>query len=164
VSDIVVVVTAPESDVREVGSGGYAGTSGVYLTPEGGIAVRYVNGTGAPSVKGSVVRITGERTVNLSQVGVPDSIGVVYQDGIAAGADVWVVISGIAEVLFTGNTTAGHLARTFIAADSGGEAGKALSEAVPSSPFATDKHFCEIGHVVGSRVGAGLAKVNLHFN
>ena len=48
--------------------------------------------------------------------------------------------------------------------DTGEISGQALNEAVPTSPFATDKHFCEIGHVLETRTGAGLAKVNLHFN
>jgi len=42
--------------------------------------------------------------------------------------------------------------------------GQAKSEAVPTSPFATDKHFSEIGHVLESRTGEGLAKVYLDFN
>ena len=42
--------------------------------------------------------------------------------------------------------------------------GQALSEALAAPPFATDKHFYEIGHVLESRVGAGLAKCILHFN
>ncbi len=62
------------------------------------------------------------------------------------------------------NTTAGQLARTFVTADAGFVAGRALAENVPTAPFASDKHFCEIGHVAETRVGAGLAKVNLHFN
>jgi hypothetical protein len=74
------------------------------------------------------------------------------------------VVSGIADVYFWGNTVRGHLARTGIASDTGEVSGQALSEAVPESPFATDKHFCEIGHVIESRTGAGLAKIIMHFN
>jgi len=145
-------------------SGAWAKTGRAVLTPEGGIAVPYTNGTGAPSVKGSVVRITGPASVGLAAQGVPDCIGVVYEDGIAAGAQVLVVVSGVADVLFVAGTTAGHLARTFVAADGNFEAGKAVSEAFPAPPFDTDKHFCEIGHVVTTIGAAGLAKVNLHFN
>ena len=74
------------------------------------------------------------------------------------------VVSGIADVYFVGNTTRGYLARTFITGDAGYVTGQALSEAVPTAPFSTDKHFCEIGHILSSRTGAGLARVNLHFN
>lgn len=163
-SDTVVVVNAPAPEVVEVSSGGYSGFGGVYLTPEGGIAVKFKNATGVPSVKGAVVRVGGERAVELAQVGIPDPIGVFFQDGVPDGEDAWVVTGGIADVLFIGNTTAGHLARTFVSGDAGGVAGRALSEAAPTSPFATDKHFCEMGHVLESRTGAGLALVNLHFN
>jgi hypothetical protein len=58
----------------------------------------------------------------------------------------------------------GYLARTGLAADTGEVAGQALSEALPESPFTDAKHFCEIGHCLESRTGAGLALVNLHFN
>lgn len=136
----------------------------VKITESGGVAVQYINQTGGASVKGSTVHITGVNTVGLTAQNVPDCIGVIYNSGIPVGQKVWVVIYGIAEVLFIGNTTAGWLARTFVTADAGFVAGNALAEAVPSSPFASDKHFCEIGHVLETRVGAGLAKVNLHFN
>ncbi len=138
----------------------------VKITPEGGIAVQYINQTGEVSVKGTTVHITGPMTVGKTVPGDPDCIGVIYNAGIPVGQGVWVVVSGVAHVLFIGTTTAGHLARTFVSADSGGAArnGKALSEAVPTSPFATDKHFCEIGHIAETIGAPGLAKVNLHFN
>lgn len=136
------------------------------ITPIGGLFVRLINKTGAPSQKGCTVSLSsaGDNFFIKTVVGIPDCIGAVYDDGIADGNLCRVVISGIADVLFVGNTTSGNLARTFIATDPTADAGKALSEAVPSPPFATDKHFCEIGHVLDSRVGAGLARVNLHFN
>jgi len=145
-------------------SGAWKDTGKAFLTPDGGLAVPYINQTGGASVKGQTVHITADGTVGLTAQGVPDCIGIVYQSGIPAGDLVYVVVSGIAEVLFIGNATAGHLARTFIAADGGFVAGQALSEAVPLPPFDSDKHFAEIGHVIDSRVGAGLARVNLHFN
>jgi len=42
--------------------------------------------------------------------------------------------------------------------------GNAIAGAFPTSPFATDKHFQELGHSMQSRTGAGLARVNLRFN
>jgi len=135
------------------------------ITDEGGLAIQYINETGEVSVKGTTVHITAAWTVGKTAVGVPDCIGAIYNSGVAIGDWVWVVVSGIADVLFTNQTTAGFLGRTFVAADAGGAVGKALSEAVPTPPFANDKHFCEIGHIIETNSGPNqLAKVNLHFN
>jgi hypothetical protein len=125
------------------------------------------NLTGGVSVKGEVV--TAGSAVNNSVtkivVDIPNPIGVFYESGIADGAEAWVVVSGIADVYFVGNTTRGHIARGFLTADGASYvAGQALSEAYPTSPFASDKHFYEIGHVLEARAGAGLAKCVLHFN
>jgi hypothetical protein len=140
----------------------------VRITPEGGIAIKLTNKTGAPSVKGEVVApysaTAVDNAVKKIVVDEPDPIGVFYESDIADGAEAWIVIAGIAEVYFIGNTTRGHIARGFITGDAGYVAGQALSEAVPTSPFATDKHFYEIGHLLASRTGAGLAKTAVHFN
>lgn len=135
-------------------------------TPIGGIAVQMVNGTGAPTVKGYLVTPSSSANfaVSLTAVDVPNCIGVFLDSGVADGQPAWVVISGIADVYFSGSSTRGHMARIGVASDTGEQAGQAISEAVPTSPFATDKHFGEIGHVAESRTGAGLARVVLHFN
>lgn len=140
-----------------------------YMTVDGGIAVKLTNKTGGASVKGEVVTVYDnsaiDNAVEKIVVDVPNPIGVFYESGVADGAEAWVVVSGIADVYFVGNATRGHLARGFLTADGGSYvAGQALSEAVPSTPFASDKHFYEIGHVLASRTGAGLAKCVLHFN
>lgn len=137
------------------------------MTPEGGFAILVTNKTGAASVKGEVV--TPGSAVNNSVIkivkDVPNPVGVFYESGIADGAEAWVVISGIADVYFVGNTAAGNLARGFLTADGASYvAGQAIAEAVPTPPFSSDKHFYEIGHVLESRTGAGLAKTVLHFN
>ena len=135
------------------------------LTPEGWVAILLKNSTGAATVKGSVVHSgSGNAEVILITDGIPDAIGVFYDSGVADGQLALVVVCGVADVYYVGNTTAGHLARTFIGSEAGYVTGRALSEAVPTSPFASDKHFCEIGHVIESRVGAGLARTVLHFN
>lgn len=140
-------------------------TDKVRITPEGGLAVQYINQTGETSVKGTTVCITANSTVGKTAINKPDCIGVIYNAGIPVGQKVWVVISGVGQVLFVNATTAGYLARTFVTADGGtGVVGKALSEAVPTSPFASDKHFCEIGHIIETVGAPGLARVNLHFN
>lgn len=139
----------------------------VMLTPEGGLAVRLTNKTGGATVKGEIVDASGavDNAVIKIVKDVPDPIGVFYESGIADGAEAWVVVSGIAEVYFVGNVTRGNLARGFLTADGASYVtGQALNEAVPTSPFSSDKHFYEIGHTIESRTGAGLAKVILHFN
>lgn len=137
----------------------------VRFTEFGGTAVLFKNGTGAASVRGTCVSLKTATpwTVALTGIDQPDCVGVVLEPDIPDGGDLWVTISGVAPVLFGGSATVKNLARTPITADSGA-AGIAIAEAFPTSPFATDKHFCEIGHIIESRTGAGLANVILHFN
>ncbi|MFW9872130.1 MAG: hypothetical protein ACFFG0_03435 [Candidatus Thorarchaeota archaeon] len=138
------------------------------ITEDGGIAIKLTNKTGGNSIKGYLVSVYDataiDNAVALSAVDEPDCIGVFYEAGIADGSEAWVVISGIADVYFANDSTRGHIARVMVAADDNDTAGMAQSEALPSSPFATDKHFQEIGHVLESRGTAGLAKCLLHFN
>lgn len=138
----------------------------LFFTPEGGIAIKLINKTGANSIKGyCVTNDDGQNNaVKLVPINVPDCIGIFYESGVSDGQETWIVVSGIADVYFWGSTTLSHLARTGLTADTGEVSGQALSEAVPTSPFANDKHFCEIGHVLEARTGAGLAKCVLHFN
>jgi hypothetical protein len=136
------------------------------ITPEGGMTISLINKTGAASVKGTVVKANSAAANSFVLIAndVPDPIGIVYEDGKQDGESCLVVVAGMADVLFIGSATAGHLARGFITGDAGYVSGRALSEAVPTSPFASDKHFYEIGHVLESRTGAGLARVLVHFN
>lgn len=135
-------------------------------TEDGGIAVKLTNKTGAASVKGYVVTPddTVENAVKLVPVNEPDAIGVFLESGVADGDEAWVVVSGLAYVYFSSDTSPGYLARTGLTADTGEVAGQALAEAYPTSPFATDKHFCEIGHCLEAITGPGLCKCVLHFN
>lgn len=142
-------------------------TDKIRFTAEGGIAIKLTNKTGRDSVKGYLVDTdhTTNNAVQLVPVNLPDCIGVFYEDGVPDGSDAWIVVSGIADVYFIGSTTNGDYAR--VSRNDGGELGangKATSEAIPTSPLATDKHFQEIGHVLEARTGAGLAKTVLHFN
>jgi hypothetical protein len=118
-------------------------------------------------VKGYVVRAspTYDNAVALIVKDQPDPIGVFLEDGVADGSDAWIVTGGIGDVYFVGNTVHGQLARGFLTQDGASYViGQAMAENVPSSPFASDKHFFECGHVLESRTGAGLAKCVLHFN
>jgi hypothetical protein len=138
----------------------------ISVTPEGGLAIKLTNKTGANTIKGYLVHPspTTNYAVSLTPVNEPDILGVFYENGVADGEEVWIVIQGIADVYFGDSTTREHFARMSITTDTGSAEGVATSEAIPSSPFANDKHFQEIGHVIESRVGAGLAKCVLHFN
>jgi hypothetical protein len=141
-------------------------TGKIAVTDAGGLAVKMINKTGADSVKGKVVTADSavDNAVILVPLNIPNPIGVFLEDDIPDGEEAWIVISGIADVLFINAPTRGYLARTFLNADTTKESGLTLSEAVPSSPFAADKHFCEIGHILETKAAAGLAKCLLHFN
>jgi len=138
----------------------------IKFTDEGGLAVQYYNKTGAASIKGYCVTADGttKDAVKLVPVQEPSCIGVFLDSGVPDGEFAWVVVSGRAYAYFWDSTVMGYLARTGLTADTGETAGMAMSEAVPTSPFDVDKHFCEIGHCLETRTGAGLALVNLHFN
>lgn len=135
-------------------------------TDVGGLAVKMINKTGGASVKGYLVTPSAStnHAVELTAVDIPNCVGCFLDSGVADGQLAWVVIQGLADVYFSGSTVRGHMARIGVAADTGEQAGQAISEAVPTAPFATDKHFGEIGHVAETRTGAGLARVVLHFN
>lgn len=144
----------------------WGGNHRIKFTADGGLAVQYYNKTGADSIKGYVVQTSGSvaDSVVLNVVNEPDPIGVFLDSGVPDGQLAWVVVSGRAYVWFIASTTLNYLARTFLTGESGAANGKAMAEAKPTPSFATDKHFCEIGHVLEARTGAGLALVNLHFN
>lgn len=139
----------------------------VSFTSEGGMCILLTNKTGGNSVKGHVVTNSASvaNAVEKIVVDEPDPIGVFYDSGIADGQEAWIVVAGIADVYFVGNTTLGHLARGFLTADGAAYViGQAMSEALPAAPFTDAKHFFEIGHTLEARVGPGLAKCVLHFN
>lgn len=132
-------------------------------TPLGGIAIRIINGTGAPTVKGSLVSVSPTQDNKfVLQANEYDTVGIVYEHGISDGNLCYVVVTGIAEVLFKNGiaVTRGQLA---IAADTDG---RAITIAVPSSNPVVGEHFKEIGHCMESK-NAGvnvLAKCIIHFN
>lgn len=117
----------------------------VKFTPEGGLAVRYLNGTGGASVKGTLVAAsTSANLTAIKQTNEYDTFGVVYEDGVPSGAEMWVVIAGKAQVLLEDGTAAtrGNLA---VASDVDGRAD--CTVAAPGSGIpAVDTHFKEIGH------------------
>ena len=141
------------------------GPNNITFTPEGGLAIRVINKTGGASIKGYIVEPsdTTDFGAKYTDNSDPDPIGVVYEAGIADGEEMLVVIAGIADVYYGVAVTRATFSRVPVAADSLAS-GQAMNEALPTSPFATDKHFLEIGHPIQSTVGAGLARTVLHFN
>ena len=94
------------------------GQQPVKITKEGGLAIRLLNKTGSASVKGTMVE-TSESVAEsfmVSSTDDPDTIGTVYESGIADGALCWVVFTGIAEVLLEDSSiaTIGYWARSSI--------------------------------------------------
>lgn len=141
------------------------GTANILLTPEGGLAVRIINKTGATSVKGNVLELEGSTDLGVELAGIndPDPCGIMYTAGVPDGGYCYMVVSGIAEVLYGTTVTRATFSRTPVTADSVA-AGLAVAEALPTPPFSTDKHFMEIGHPLESIGAPGLAKTVLHFN
>jgi hypothetical protein len=136
------------------------------VTGERGVQVRVVNKTGGNSAKGYCVSPDGTTPTDLgviyTPVGVPDPVGIVY-DVVANGADMWIWISGIVEIYVNGNATVRQFARVPATGDAVTTAGTLTNEAAPTSPFATDKHFQEVGHIFKARTGAGLTLAVLHW-
>lgn len=134
------------------------------VTPEGGTYIWMINKTGAASIKGYIVQpaASTDNGAVYTIDGDIDPIGVVYDAGVADGSLMRVVVSGIAEVYYGTAVVRGTFSRVAVAADSVAS-GQAVNEPLPSSPFATDKHFQEIGHPIESKA-SGLAKTVLHFN
>ncbi len=134
------------------------------MTAEGGLAVRLVNKTGAASVKGTLAEASSAQD---SAFGVADAeydtIGAVYENGIADGALCWVVIGGIAEVLLE-DATAATRHNWVHSATTDGRADASLAEPSGGGFNNANEHFKEIGHCLES-VAAGtdkLCKILMH--
>jgi len=137
-----------------------------YITPEGGIAVKMINDTGAPSIKGTLVNCSSsvDNGVTIETVEF-DTIGVIYEDGVADGQEVWVVVSGKAEVLLADGTasTRGY----WVYADAvDGRANASLQLPPGGTIQALENHFKEIGHCLETKTSGTdvLALIAIHFN
>lgn len=142
------------------------GPGQAFLTDEGGLAISMLNKTGGDSVKGYIVEPsdTDDNGVKYTTNNDVDPVGVVYNAGIPDGGYMWVIVAGIADVFYGVAVTRGTFSRVPVATDGIAVDGQAMNEPLPTSPFATDKHFQEIGHPLESRGTPGLAKTILHFN
>jgi len=131
------------------------------MTPEGGFVIKLTNRTGATSVKGTIVMAdtVNDNAVKVATSGTDMPVGIIYNSGVADGSEVWVVVSGIAEVLLKDATasTRGYWVGV------SNVAGRADATNANPNPVA---HFTEIGHCLESK-NAGtnvLAKCIIHFN
>lgn len=103
----------------------------IKLTPEGGLAVKLTNKTGVVTTKGQIVSHKGTvaNAFDLTAVDANHCLGVVYESGVEDGAQCWVVVAGIAEVLMKNACTMGHICRIPLTADDGEAAGYAMDAA-----------------------------------
>ena len=134
-------------------------SGGLAITPLGGIVRPYTWAGVNPSVKGTLVEITADNTVNTSVPDAVDVVGIVYNSGVATGGTVLVVFTGVAEVLLK-DGVAGVAGNWMGSHD---VAGRARCQA---NPGAVGLHNQEIGHCILS-VLAGvnvLTRCHLHFN
>ena len=139
------------------------------LTVEGALVCQMLNQTGGASVKGTVVEpnagAVADRGVKSITADDPDPVGIVYESGIADGSLMWVVVSGMAQVLLQDSTagTRGNWSRV-----SETQAGRVDStNAAPPGGGVTelDEHVRELGHCAET-VGAGtdvLCWHHVHF-
>jgi len=157
-------VTATFEEQMRLADNGDFSTAKVMQTVEGGIAIKLLNNTGATLLRGYIVDVdtSGNGMVKLNPIDTPDAIGVVYQD-IPNGSSGWIVISGMAYVIYANNAVSGQFARTCITGDAGAAAGKGFAEALPAPP-STNTHFYENGHILETKVAGQLVLTALHFN
>lgn len=134
--------------------------SAISFTPEGGLALRMINKTGAASVKGEVVT-PGTSFKGYIQAPANEDMptGVVYDAGIADGSPCRVVIAGAGQVLMK-NTIGTTVGDVLWCSDTAGRADAAAT--IPASTF----HFRELGHALETVTGGTdkLVWTVLHFN
>lgn len=135
------------------------------FTPEGGLATKMINDTGAASIKGTVVAAsTAIDNGFKSTINQFDMIGVVYDNGVANGKECFVVYSGICQVLMEDGVASksGDWVRASTVA------GRATPSTDPQglSALAASEHFKELGHCLETKsAGTGvLIKILIHFN
>ena len=132
-----------------------------HLTSNGGYAIRMINKTASPSVKGTVVTVSSN-TDNAFMIAPGSStkpIGVVFESGIADGSLCLIVVAGICEVLLKNNTSAVR-GNWVTVSDTDGRADATVSSPNPATVFAS------IGYALESKTSGTdvLLKTTLHLN
>lgn len=138
-------------------------TPKIWLTPDGGFAVKLANNTGSLIKKGSALAASPNHDNSvILQTTEYDCAGIAYED-IADGAEGWVVTTGVCDALLADSTAAvrGYWAKG-AATD-----GRIEVTTAPSGigALSTSEHFREVGHCLETK-SAGtdvLVKILLHF-
>jgi len=134
----------------------------VLFTADGGVAHKYINKTGALSVKGTCVEVSDSVANSVKVIGFDelDPIGFIYNSGIADGDDVWVVTNGKAYVLIQDGTTATADYWVRVSATQAGRVD--ITNAVPpgGTIAALESHLHECGHC-NENVTSGIDKLAL---
>jgi len=150
-------------------TGAVSGASGAFtgavagpkakLTAEGGLAVKLTNKTGAASIKGTIVGVDSAagNAFDLTAIDANYNLGVVYESGVDDGAECWVVVIGIAEVLMKNDATLGQQCRIPLNTDTGEVAGYAMADAQ-----AATASVYKIGDILETKTADTLCKVLLH--
>jgi len=139
--------------------------SDTMVTPLGGIAIKIINKTGAASIKGTLLGASETTTGSVEILAeAHDCIGIMYSDGVADGEEVWMVISGIAEVLLK-DGQAGILGYWTFSSTTNGRA-EMLEAPAGGTIGELESHFNEIGHSIQAIADGTdvLCKIVLHFN
>lgn len=137
------------------------------MTAIGGICIKLTNKTGANSVAGQLVKAdtATDDAVILTARSDDEGFGVFLEGGVSDGSEAWVVVGGIADVMFGDNIAA--VRGNWVATGSAiGDEGTARTSTTPN---AAPQHFEEFGHCIESVAAGGegtniLARCVLHFN
>ena len=143
------------------------GNNKVGISALGGLAIKLNNGSGVASVKGTVViaDTNADDSFDTAPGDELQSIGIVYDDGIADGSECWVIIYGIADVLLKDDTLSAHGNWVYVS-DVAGRPDATLGAPPGGGIPELDVHMGEVGHAIETKVGDTdvLARVCLHFN
>jgi hypothetical protein len=134
-------------------------------TAERGLLIKFINRTGASSVKGLLISAstTTDKEV-IKQINEYDCFGIIQEAGVAEGSEMWCWMNGsVCQVMFKDGVTPAH-GEVAMCADTDGRADRFAN---PGSGLpAIDTHLKEIGHIMESKSSGTdvLALVCLHFN
>ena len=136
------------------------GSSGSGFTPEGGVYETFVNHTGV-SVKGTIVvaSTTIYNAVDIAPASTAMPIGVIYENEVANGSPVKVVVYGKAEVLLKDEQSSSY---GYWCGVSDVDGRMYQISTVPS----TAEHNREIGHSLQANASGTdvLSRIQIHFN
>ena len=156
----VIFTHTDRGGCKRDGHGGAKVLNGrIYLTPEGGMAVKMTAAEGMAQGEIVYMNLTGVGgQVWKAPVDSDMPIGTVYDASATAGGEVWISTAGIGFAKLTDAVapTIGNIITTSASARGLGD----QAAAIPS----VAKHYKEIGHFIESGVAGQPARAILHFN